>query len=307
MKVRRRVQSTTTGLLLLFPAHGIRNRSTKRFQAVASISAYHRWCLTGTPIQNSLDDLGALVSLLKVPILEKAPTFRKLITNPINSESRARFKNLRALLRTVCLRRTRQLLDLPEPRTEERRLPLSASELRDYRNLLIQGRLEIDMAVSQRGKTNVKSAFLECLLKLRLFCNNGRTNAIMQCGPTGLPTDPTEALCYLEQHGENNCASCSVVILFISENAGNDGGIFIAGCSHLLCHNCVPYHRGKKERCPTCAQQTGSVPQTTLPSSGMHIEPFVGDESTDIGRTIPYPSKLLALLSDIGQNPREKR
>ncbi|KAK8123092.1 P-loop containing nucleoside triphosphate hydrolase [Apiospora sp. TS-2023a] len=286
--------------------HDIRNRSTKQFQAVASLSACHRWCLTGTPIQNSLDDLGALVSFLKVPILEKAPTFRKLITNPINSESRARFKNLQALLRTVCLRRTRQLLDLPEPRTEERRLPLSTSELRDYRNLLLQGRLQIDMAVSQRGKTNVKSAFLESLLKLRLFCNNGRTNATMQCGPTGLPMDPTEALGYLEQHGENICAYCSGVILFISESAGNDGGTFIAGCSHLLCHNCVPYHRGEKERCPTCANQVGTVPQTTLPSSVMHIEPTVGDESTDMGRTIPYPSKLLALLSDIGNNPREK-
>ncbi|KAK7985710.1 hypothetical protein PG996_005052 [Apiospora saccharicola] len=292
--------------IVLDEAHDIRNRSTKQFQAVASLSARHRWCLTGTPIQNSLDDLGALVSFLKVPILEKAPTFRKLITNPINSESRARFKNLQALLRTVCLRRTRQLLDLPEPRTEERRLPLSAAELCDYRNLLLQGRLQIDMAVSQRGKTNVKSAFLESLLKLRLFCNNGRTNAIMQCGPTGLPTDPTEALCYLEQHGENMCAYCSGVILFISESPGNDGGNFIAGCSHLLCHNCVPYHRGEKERCPTCAGQEGSVPHTTLPSSGMHIEPTVGDGSTDIGRTIPYPSKLLALLSDIGQNPREK-
>lgn len=307
MKVRRSAQTTSTGVLIPFSAHDIRNRSTKQFQAVASLSACHRWCLTGTPIQNSLDDLGALVSFLKVPILEKAPTFRKLITNPIHSESRGRFKNLQALLRAVCLRRTRQLLDLPEPRTEERRLTLSASELRDYRNLLNRGRLEIDMAVSQRGKTNVKSAFLESLRKLRLFCNNGRTNATMQCGPTGLPTEPTEALGYLEQHGENICAYCSVVIFFISENAGNDGGTFIAGCSHLICHNCVPYHRGEKERCPTCASQDGSVPQTTLPSSGMHIEPIDGDGNTDMGRTISYPSKLLALLSDIGQNPREKR
>ncbi|KAK8133073.1 P-loop containing nucleoside triphosphate hydrolase [Apiospora kogelbergensis] len=290
--------------IVLDEAHDIRNRSTKQFQAVVNLPALHRWCLTGTPIQNTLDDLGALVSFLKVPILEKAPTFRKLITNPINSDSRYRFKNLQALLRTVCLRRTRELLNLPEPKSEERKLPLSPSELRDYRDLLIQGRLEIDMAVSQRGKTNVKSAFLESLLKLRLFCNNGRTNAMMHCGPTGLPTDPTEALGYLEQHDQNICAYCSGVVYFISENAGSDGGTFISGCSHLICHNCFQLYR--KEPCPTCAGQHGLASETTLPSSEMHIEALSNDEDTETGRTVPYPSKLLALLSDVRQNSTHK-
>jgi SNF2 family DNA or RNA helicase len=96
-------------------AHDIRNPLTKQFQAVASLSAQHRWCLTGTPIQNSLEDLGALVSFLKVPILEKPPTFRKFIMNPVSSRSRGRFQNLQKLLQTICIRRTRELLNLPEP------------------------------------------------------------------------------------------------------------------------------------------------------------------------------------------------
>ncbi|KAK6829653.1 P-loop containing nucleoside triphosphate hydrolase [Apiospora arundinis] len=289
--------------IVLDEAHDIRNRTTKQFNAVATLSASHRWCLTGTPIQNSLDDLGALVTFLKVPILEKAPTFRKLITNPINSESRARFKNLQTLLRTVCLRRTRQLLDLPEPQAVERRLRLSAEELRDYGDLLKQGRREIDMAVSQRGKINVKSA-----RSSNSGCSATTAVQMRLCnvGLTGLPTDPTEALGYLEQHEQNVCAYCSGVIYFISENAGNDGGTFISGCSHLICHNCVPYHRGEKEHCPTCAEQEGSASQTTLPSSGMHIATPASDENMDIGRTAPYPSKLLALLKDVHENATHK-
>ncbi|KAI0157993.1 SNF2 family N-terminal domain-containing protein [Hypoxylon sp. FL1284] len=293
--------------IVLDEAHDIRNRSTKQFQAVASLSACHRWCLTGTPIQNSLDDLGALVSFLKVPILEKAPTFRKLIINPINSKSRSRFNNLQSLLRSVCLRRTRQLLDLPQPITEERRLLLSPSEQRDYRDLLAQGRTEIDMAVSRRGKGNVKSAFLEALLKLRLFCNNGRTNAIMQLGPTGLPKDPDEALMYLQQQEQDVCDCCSGTIYFISEKAGNDGGTFIPGCSHLVCHNCLPYRRAEKKSCVACARQHSSASQTILPTSDMHVGTLApSNENSDIGRTVPYPSKLQALLSDIRQNHAQK-
>ncbi|KAL7933254.1 SNF2 family N-terminal domain-containing protein [Trichoderma chlorosporum] len=87
--------------IVLDEAHDIRNCSTKQYKAVASLSAQHRWCLTGTPIQNSLEDLAALVSFLKVPILEKPQTFRKFITSPITSTSSSRFQNLQMLLQKI--------------------------------------------------------------------------------------------------------------------------------------------------------------------------------------------------------------
>ncbi|KAF7532372.1 hypothetical protein G7054_g8020 [Neopestalotiopsis clavispora] len=307
----RRGDNTLTKInwfrIVLDEAHDVRNRSTKQFQAVASIPALHRWCLTGTPIQNSLEDLGALVSFLRVPILEQGPTFRKLITNPINSVSRSRFKNLHTLLRAICLRRTQQsCLDLPEPISKQRRLDLTPLEHSDYQALLVQGRIDIDMAVSRRGKGNVNSAFLESLLKLRLFCNNGRENAVMQSGPTGLPTDPDEALIYLQQYEQNVCVYCSAIIYFIDEVAGDDGGVFISGCSHLLCHSCVPINRAEKNRCPTCARQPRSASQTTLLSERMLTETPQSHSVSRNGRTIAYPSKLLALMSDVIQDSHHK-
>lgn len=241
-----------------------------------------------------------------MPILEKAPTFRKLITIPITSTSSSRFKNLRTLLRTVCLRRTRQLLDLPEPVDRTRRLLLTSKELRDYQEIISQSRREIDIAVSRHGKSNINSAFLESLLQLRLFCNNGRVNAIKQSGPTGLPADPDEALIYLQQHEQNVCAYCSGTIYYINEDPINDGGMFIPGCSHLLCHNCVPYHHAEKQHCPACANQNDSTSSTALPSSDKHIE-ALQNYTDNMSRVFTYPSKLLALLSDIRQNSTHKR
>eukprot|EP00920_Eleutheroschizon_duboscqi_P024808 GHVT01061521.1.p1 GENE.GHVT01061521.1~~GHVT01061521.1.p1 ORF type:complete len:354 (+),score=84.76 GHVT01061521.1:71-1063(+) len=52
--------------IILDEAHYIKNRHTRAFRAVVSLSAGRRWCLTGTPIQNSLNDLFALVAFLGV-------------------------------------------------------------------------------------------------------------------------------------------------------------------------------------------------------------------------------------------------
>lgn len=288
-------------------AHDIRNRSTKQFQAVTSLSAQHRWCLTGTPIQNSLEDLGTLVSFLKVPILENPPTFRKFISNQIGSTSRGRFLNLRTLLLTICLRRTRELLDLPEPIPQIRRLPLTPSEQAEYNDLLLKCRTEIDMAVSGRGKRKVNSTVLESLLKLRLFCNNGNANAVLHTGPTGLPADPDEALTYLQQHEQNVCAYCSGTIYSINDSTETDGGIFIPSCCHLLCRNCMHHHRVQKERCPTCAAQNESNFTAICSSNATQSRSWKQSENGGLPHVGKYPSKLLALLSDIRENLTHKR
>ncbi|KAJ6000208.1 hypothetical protein N7481_000617 [Penicillium waksmanii] len=144
--------------IVLDEAHYIRNRATKQFLAVTKLSAQNRWCLTGTPIQNDIEDLGALIAFLKVPVLERPSTFRKLISHPISSNARYRFKNMQTLLHAVCIRRTRGLLEIPEPLIQVKQLPMSQLERSQYRELLHDCKMKIDMAVSgisrqQKGET----------------------------------------------------------------------------------------------------------------------------------------------------------
>ncbi|KAJ4287020.1 hypothetical protein N0V90_012901 [Kalmusia sp. IMI 367209] len=221
--------------IVLDEAHDIRNPATNQFKAVSALTARHRWCLTGTPIQNSLDDLAALTAFLKIPILEAPHTFAKIIKNPINTNSPTRFQNLRVLLKSICLRRTRELLDLPEPVAQIHRIPLTAAERRDYDKLLHQGRVQIDMAVSGRRKGRINSTILESLLKLRLFCNNGRDVAI---DLTGLPEDSDEVLTYLQQFQKNICAYCNGTVYSLSEVDDNEGGIVIDLCSKSIVFSC---------------------------------------------------------------------
>ena len=59
-------------------AHTIRSGSTKKlYQNVARLDSKLRWCLTGTRVQNKVEDLGSLVSFLRIPQLDTAAAFRK--------------------------------------------------------------------------------------------------------------------------------------------------------------------------------------------------------------------------------------
>jgi SWI/SNF-related matrix-associated actin-dependent regulator of chromatin subfamily A3 len=279
-------------------AHDIRNRLTKQFQAVNALTAQHRWCLTGTPIQNDLDDLGAQVTFLKVPILENAAAFRNFITRPIQSMSSNRFKNLRTLLESICLRRTKDLLDLPEPIPQRRRLPFSPFEQAEYNELLRNCIVEIDKAVSGHRKGTINSTVLESLLKLRLYCNNGsRTTAL----------DSDEILSLLQQYDQNICSYCSGIIRLIDRSRDTDGGILLPSCSHLVCRNCLPTHRAQKDKCPLCTNESSESITDMLPDlSASSLLRGAGDSSS-IAQARQYPSKLVALLSDIKANRQHKR
>ncbi|KAJ3579073.1 hypothetical protein NPX13_g1492 [Xylaria arbuscula] len=294
----RRGNSTLANInwfrVVLDEAHDIRNRSTGQFKAIASIPALHRWCLTGTPIQNSLEDLGSLVSFLKVPILDQAPSFRKFITNPINSTSNSRFQNLQTLLRTICLRRTRQLLNLPDPIPEVRELAFTPTEKSEYQDLLRKCKMYIDMAVSNRGKSNVNAAFLRSLLKLRLFCNNGHSRIPSTLSSKEILGDPDEALIYLEQQGRNSCVYCNATVYHINGSGACEGGKLTSSHCHVFCHNCMFQHRAKNQKCPVCTNTDESGYSLPAPSTG-------------VWQAGAYPTKLWTLLSDIRDNPGQKR
>lgn len=255
-----------------------------------------------------MEDLGALVSFLRVPVLENAPTFHKFIASPAtSSSSKDRFKNLRTLLETICLRRTREILPLKHPVTHVREVSLTNSERQEYNNLIQEGKTQLDMITSGYSKRKVSSVVLQSILKLRLFCNNGRSIDNQQFEITGLPSDPDEALAYLQQHDRNICAVCSVTIYSIDNSDKTDGGRFIFSCCHLFCRTCMPQYRSRKSPCPACKDegelQLPGVRATQNQQTGTGTSgPTGGARPID-----EYPSKLLYLLADIRQHNTQKR
>lgn len=105
----------------------IRTRTTQQFNAVQKIPALFRWCLTGTPMQNRLDDFGALMQFIRLPFLDDRAVFRKTIIYP-QEKRPPDLSSLRTLLGAVCLRRSRQVINLPDPLITEQRLEMSMEE-----------------------------------------------------------------------------------------------------------------------------------------------------------------------------------
>jgi SNF2 family DNA or RNA helicase len=64
--------------------------------------------LTGTPIHNSLNDYGALLSFIRVfPFIEKS-NFMSWIIKPVEEKQKLGIKRLHGLIRATCLRRTKE-------------------------------------------------------------------------------------------------------------------------------------------------------------------------------------------------------
>ncbi|PMD59486.1 uncharacterized protein K444DRAFT_630261 [Hyaloscypha bicolor E] len=62
---------------------------------------------------------------LRIPQLDTAATFRKNVIQPLMKSTGAGSESLRLLLDSICLRRSRKLLDLPETNVNDRVLEFS--------------------------------------------------------------------------------------------------------------------------------------------------------------------------------------
>ncbi|KAK2606592.1 hypothetical protein N8I77_005330 [Diaporthe amygdali] len=124
--------------VILDEAHKIRNSSSKIFAAACEIRAPNRWCLTGTPIQNSLGDYGSLLAFIGVPPFTTHDQFRFWISTPVLSNRTHNLHTLRKLVRATCLRRTKaypalaSALQLPRKRVRVEAVVLAEDERELY-------------------------------------------------------------------------------------------------------------------------------------------------------------------------------
>ena len=98
--------------VVLDEAQFIKNRTTKASISCATLSSAKRWCLTGTPIQNNVDELYSLLRFLRIQPLSEYATFKKTISIPImNGDTQIAMSRLKAVLMAVMLRRTKAVLN----------------------------------------------------------------------------------------------------------------------------------------------------------------------------------------------------
>ncbi|KAK8037229.1 hypothetical protein PG991_000575 [Apiospora marii] len=158
---------------LTFIAHWIRNTTSQQFKAARDLKAQRRWCLSGTPIQNTLDDLRSLLDFLHFEPFSEPGFFRKHIIEPLHVNSLDPFRNLRLLLRITCFRRTAELLCLPPHETTEVDVSLTGMETQLYEGILDRCKEEFEEISYGKSSKKRYTVLFAATMRLRRLCNHG--------------------------------------------------------------------------------------------------------------------------------------
>jgi SNF2 family DNA or RNA helicase len=144
--------------LVIDEAHTLKNSQSLTFHSVQSLKSKWRISLTGTPIENSLQDLWSQFSLLNPGLLPPFDSFRAW---PL--------ERIRSVTRPFILRRTKEQVaqDLP-PKTEIiLRCTLSEEERATYDAVLFAAQRDL---ITEEGTRLSALKILEALLRLRQAC-----------------------------------------------------------------------------------------------------------------------------------------
>lgn len=93
--------------VVLDEAQTIKNHRTQVARACCSLRAKKRWCLSGTPIQNTIDDLYSYFRFLRYDPYAVYKSFYDTIKVQIARNSLQGYKKLQAVLRAIMLRRSK--------------------------------------------------------------------------------------------------------------------------------------------------------------------------------------------------------
>ncbi|CAM9686210.1 unnamed protein product [Ascophyllum nodosum] len=166
--------------VILDEAHSIRNTTTKQSRACLFLEAERRWAVTGTPIQNSLDDVAALLAFLRHEPWSDRGWWRKVIADPYKDGDMEALRRLKTVLAPILLRRTKTTLDsrgrpiveLPPKEVEIVRMNFSPVEKDFYEALKQRSKVEFEGYVAAGTVMKSYIAILTLLLRLRQACNH---------------------------------------------------------------------------------------------------------------------------------------
>ncbi|EGC28734.1 hypothetical protein DICPUDRAFT_100046 [Dictyostelium purpureum] len=141
------------------------------FKGLQNIDSIHRWCLTGTPVQNYLEEMFPMLNFLNVfPIAENMRTWRRLVDKPKN------ITLLKQVLNPILLRRTKdeaKETKLPQKHYSTAYLEFDEYEKEDYAVLFTTSEQLLKKIQQRRGGILKNYAcVLALLLRLRQCCDH---------------------------------------------------------------------------------------------------------------------------------------
>ncbi|WP_409523158.1 SNF2-related protein [Nitrincola sp. MINF-07-Sa-05] len=164
-------------LLVLDEAQAIKNPKTKLASAVRKLTAQRRLCLTGTPLENHLGELWALMDFALPGLLGGWAAFNQNFRNPIEQDGDSNAQQL--LARQVApfmLRRTKRevVAELPPKSEMVQHVELGGRQRELYEAIRVSMEKRVRDLIASKGLARSRIEFLDALLKLRQACIDPR-------------------------------------------------------------------------------------------------------------------------------------
>ncbi|CDK24685.1 unnamed protein product [Kuraishia capsulata CBS 1993] len=274
--------------VILDEAHLIKNKLTLASKSVALLSSTYRWCLSGTPMQNSIDELYPLMRFLRISPYSEERRFKHDISVPMKKGNRdvddalvskRAIQKLQVLLKATLLRRTKDskidgkpILTLPPKVIEECIIEMYPSERMFYQELENSSAAIAEKMLNKEANISY-SNILALLLRLRQSCCHNYMVRAAEPDPTASYAKENWKHIYSSAAQFNRSvvtrinseAESGVTCPFCYEEVTNDGVYFFGGCGHPICADCMPmyfekFQEGQTEeqagkrsaKCPTC-------------------------------------------------------
>ncbi|CAF2075880.1 hypothetical protein Bca4012_089697 [Brassica carinata] len=282
--------------VVLDEAQSIKNHKTQVARACWGLRAKRRWCLSGTPIQNSIDDLYSYFRFLKYDPYSSYVWFCNSIKNPVAKTPVKGYQKLQAILKTVMLRRTKgslidgkPVISLPPKSIELRKVEFTEEERDFYSNLEKESRSQFqEYKEAGTVKQNYVNILL-MLLRLRQACDH----PLLVKGEYSFTWESSLGLAKKENFSETSLQICG-----ICNDSPEDAVVSV--CGHVFCKQCF-YEclTGDDNICPiaNCNGRLTAMPSMHDNATSVHVETV---DSCSEG--LPYESSKIKAALEILQS-----
>ncbi|KAI3324876.1 SNF2 family N-terminal domain-containing protein [Xylariaceae sp. AK1471] len=314
--------STHWKRIVLDEAHFIRNTGSRMAKAICALPSDVRWAVTGTPIQNKLSDLAALLKFLQVYPYDDLGRFDADITHLWKTRQAEEAVNrLKKLSRCLILRRPKAIINLPSRTDLRYPVEFASDERALYEDIRMQTiatmREAASVEVNKRSPRFVN--VIQQINLMRLICNLGlhyhsrhENNATYNYRASELNDwestaqqafnfrcEATTLTCVL-------CGSPTNMTETLLDDSGNTSQPLFSQCLRFFCPDCTQLSQRGSINVSCGHYPPHAIARVSLSRSTFEEDAIrVNTPPTSVLPCAGLPSKVIALVKELSAQPKD--
>lgn len=241
--------------IILDEAQNIKNRLAQASLACSLLKSKYKWCLSGTPIQNNIDELFPLLRFLNIRPYNDFGKFKTSISLPLKNKSPSASRKVHALLTAILLRRTKDseidgepILKLPTKHVIEEFIEMTEFDKLFYQTLEEKSAKTASKLMNSQTK-RVYSSILTLLLRMRQACDHEYLVKMGEDGDRGEKlqrfTKGWESLKGLDDSIMNRIEDerdTGLICIKCDDQIDDEHCLLLSKCGHVMCKDCHNEH-----------------------------------------------------------------